>query len=67
MPLSDERRGHDGNAHDGEVGSDELERLISIDMAEVVEHDEPKEDEDGDIPKYMMVVFSSGKRQKSFV
>jgi len=67
IPLSDERRGHDGNAQDGDVGSDELDRLISIDIADVVEQDDPKEEDAGDIPKYMMFVSSSGKRQKSFV
>lgn len=54
MPLRDDLRGHEGNAHDGEVRSEELVRLMSIDIAEVVEHDDPKEEDDGDIPKYMM-------------
>lgn len=44
MPLSEARRGHEGKAHDGEVGLADRFLLISIDIAEVVEHDDPMDE-----------------------
>lgn len=60
-PLRDARRGQEGYAHDGEVGSPDREGWISIAIFEVVEHEDAK-DELGEREKYMLNM-SCGKWQ----